>query len=250
MRSQGPRRGLAPSGWRSPSCAAAIRARRPTHPVTWATGPATAAWSCLDYWLDEAAALRAERDIILLDQRGTGCRSPACAAGNSKPSSARPRPTRCCPTGAGPGSQTAAACRNRLLAGGVNLAAYNTAATAADVKDLRRGAGHWRVEPVRPVLRHAVALTVLRDYPRRRTQRGARSRPQPLQTGGGKRRPPTPTAPSSRLFAGCARRPVCDRRLSRVGRPLLRHGRTGYDVAPLNVSSARPGHRPAWARCW
>ncbi len=57
--------------------------------------------------------LRAERDVILLDQRGTGYSEPrlACESGDD-----------------------AKACRDRLVGKGINLAVYNTASSVQDIK--------------------------------------------------------------------------------------------------------------------
>jgi pimeloyl-ACP methyl ester carboxylesterase len=58
------------------------------------------------------------------------------------------------------------ACRDRLVAEGVNLAAYTTSATAADLEDMRLALGYeqWNLYGISYGTR--VALTVLRDYPR------------------------------------------------------------------------------------
>ena len=50
--------------------------------------------------------------------------------------------------------EAAFACRDRLVASGIDLAAYNTAASAADVNDIRLALGYGRVRRVGDVLRH------------------------------------------------------------------------------------------------
>jgi pimeloyl-ACP methyl ester carboxylesterase len=62
-------------------------------------------------------------------------------------------------------SDTLQACRERLVKSGVNLAAYTTAASAADVNDLRLALGYknWNLYGISYGTR--LALTVLRDDP-------------------------------------------------------------------------------------
>jgi pimeloyl-ACP methyl ester carboxylesterase len=61
--------------------------------------------------------------------------------------------------------QAAMACRDRLLAQGVDLSAYHSAASAADLEDLRRLLGYeaWNLYGVSYGTR--LALTALRDHP-------------------------------------------------------------------------------------
>jgi pimeloyl-ACP methyl ester carboxylesterase len=57
------------------------------------------------------------------------------------------------------------ACQERLLAEGVNLAAYNSTANAADVADLRQALGYEQINLLGISYGTRLALTVLRDYP-------------------------------------------------------------------------------------
>ncbi len=61
--------------------------------------------------------------------------------------------------------QAAAACRDRLQAQGINLAAYTSAASAADVDDLRRVLGYEQVNLYGVSYGSRLALTIMRDYP-------------------------------------------------------------------------------------
>jgi pimeloyl-ACP methyl ester carboxylesterase len=100
-----------------------------------------------------------ERDLIVLDQRGTGFSEPWLG----------------CPEldrlGAVDPDDTVAAleaissCRARLIAEGIDLAAYDSAENAADVEDLRRALGYagWNLYGISYGTR--LALTVLRDHP-------------------------------------------------------------------------------------
>ncbi|MBN1965392.1 MAG: alpha/beta fold hydrolase [Anaerolineae bacterium] len=127
-------------------------------------GPGGSPIVFLEEWLD--SPLRDTRDLILLDQRGTGFSRPLLDCPEldvltldllDEAPSPRVRIAR----------QTAAAfnCRDRLLAAGVNLAAYNSAASAVDVADLRAALGYdtWNLYGISYGTR--LALTTLRDYP-------------------------------------------------------------------------------------
>jgi pimeloyl-ACP methyl ester carboxylesterase len=113
------------------------------------------------------------RTLVLVDPRGTGLSEPlmACpeiteayfAYYGSRPSSGD--------AGADEAKETApwrdagTACRDRLVAAGIDLAAYDSAATAADVADLRVALGYatWDVWGVSYGTR--VALALMRDRP-------------------------------------------------------------------------------------
>jgi pimeloyl-ACP methyl ester carboxylesterase len=93
------------------------------------------------------------RDLILLDQRGTGYSLPTLdcpelaeevAFGDENPEEA---------------------CHSRLAAAGIDLAAYNTVENAADVEALRRALGiaSWDLLGISYGTR--LALIVMRDYP-------------------------------------------------------------------------------------
>lgn len=85
----------------------------------------------------------ANRDVIVLDQRGTGYSEPTldCDLGASR------------------------ACRDELVALGIDLSAYNTSESAADVNDLRLALGYEQINLVGVSYGTRLALTVMRDYP-------------------------------------------------------------------------------------
>jgi pimeloyl-ACP methyl ester carboxylesterase len=106
------------------------------------------------------------RDLVLFDQRGTGEAEPrldcpelmaATAAIYSRPSDP--------PVARAAYQAGAERCRDRLLASGVDLSAYDSAATAADLAELRIALGYesWNLWGVSYGTR--VALDVLRDHP-------------------------------------------------------------------------------------
>ncbi|MGY1857482.1 alpha/beta hydrolase [Modestobacter sp. SYSU DS0290] len=110
--------------------------------------------------------LAQDRDLIVLDQRGTGLTEPslACAEYSSwvreSLGSAEPVEELA--------DQAAAAleeCRQRLVDEGVDFADYDSAASAADLDDLRRALGHeqWNLYGVSYGTR--LAQTAMRDHP-------------------------------------------------------------------------------------
>lgn len=125
-------------------------------------GPGQAGVGSLAVSLAESSIL-AQRDIIYLDQRGTG----------------RSEPNLDCPELASALFEMYStpvpdiekylgqvrACRDRLINGGVNLAAYTSAQSAADVAALRVALGYneWNLWGTSYGTR--LALTVMRDHP-------------------------------------------------------------------------------------
>lgn len=110
--------------------------------------------------------IRSTRDIILLDQRGTGLSVPLLDC----PESDRERLMLLgedVSTDAWIARMTDAitACHTRLTAAGANLAVYNSAASAADIADLRTVLGYqeWNLYGISYGTR--LALTVMRDHP-------------------------------------------------------------------------------------
>jgi len=106
---------------------------------------------------------RYDRDLIFVDQRGTGYSIPTLNCPELDTVN-YPFPER------EPELVATLGCRERLMASGVNLRAYNSAESAADLEDLRKALnyGPWNVLSVSYGSR--LALTLLRDHPE-----GARS---------------------------------------------------------------------------
>jgi len=119
-------------------------------------------------WVDtfRRSSLREIRDFILLDQRGTGYSKPSLQCQEWVAVVNRTR---------GQNSWTeesinlrieaAKQCHNRLVGGGINLAAYNSAASAADLNDLRLALGYKAWNLYVRSYGGRLALTVMRDYP-------------------------------------------------------------------------------------
>lgn len=107
-----------------------------------------------------------QRDIIFFDQRGTGYSDPdmtcpeidaAFYAGMEQQLNWDER--------AAQGIQAARDCHDRLVAEGINPAFFNSAASAADVDDLRRALGYEQVNLYGVSYGTRLALTIMRDHP-------------------------------------------------------------------------------------
>jgi len=98
------------------------------------------------------APLVVDRDLVVLDQRGTGHSKPALSCDTVM-------------TAGDGGSDFLAACRNDLAAKVVSLSHFDSASSATDVNDLRVALGYplWNLFGISYGTR--LALTVLRDYP-------------------------------------------------------------------------------------
>ncbi|MGD9891437.1 MAG: alpha/beta fold hydrolase [Dehalococcoidia bacterium] len=113
-----------------------------------------------------AADLTARRDLVLIDQRGVGFSQPSLACqelidvkyqqlgqhlSRAQESEAR--------------VQAANRCHDRLRRAGVSLAAYTTAAGAADIDDIRRALGYQQVDLWGVSYGARLALAVMQAYP-------------------------------------------------------------------------------------
>lgn len=155
------------------------------------------------------APFTANREFIMFDQRGTGY---------SQPSLACPEYTQLgldlleedisAEEALALGQETLLACRDRLLDEGVNLAAYNSAANAADLNDLRLALGYdeWNLLGLSYGTR--LAQTTMRDHPQ-----GLRSvildSAYPLEANLLTDTPDNVARAFAVFFAGCAVDPVC-----------------------------------------
>jgi pimeloyl-ACP methyl ester carboxylesterase len=204
-----------------------------------ADGPGLSGLDQIDYFLGAGAALRAGRDIVLLDQRGTGRSMPSLRCWEFDSVLRSTRAQRVPPDKALElDMQTAAVCRDRLLNAGVDLAAYNTAESAADVKDLRisLAIAEWNLYGIGYGTR--LALAVLRDFPS-----GVRSvvldsalppQANTFETAGANL-----DRALGRLFADCAAQPACDRAFPGLAARFL-DAATQYDLGPVTIQTADP----------
>jgi pimeloyl-ACP methyl ester carboxylesterase len=99
------------------------------------------------------------RDLVLFDQRGVGLSQPSLECTEIETFSIE-----VLDEDVG-GEEAATACRERLLAEGINLSAYNSVENAADLEDLRKALGYesWNLYGVSYGTR--LALTTMRDHP-------------------------------------------------------------------------------------
>lgn len=126
---------------------AASDAVKPDPIIYLSGGPGGNAVAELDGWI--GTPYIQDRDLVLLDQRGTGYSQP----------------TLNCPEVEQGDDNALQACHDRLVSEGVNLQAYNSLENAADVADLRIALGYdqWNLFGISYGTR--LALTVLRDHP-------------------------------------------------------------------------------------
>jgi pimeloyl-ACP methyl ester carboxylesterase len=153
------------------------------------------------------------RDFIVFDQRGTGYSEPALDCPeiidyfytnlNEVPSEEQSRYH----------FEACLQCRERLISDGVNLAAYNSAESAADLNDLRIALGYERWNLYGISYGSRLALTAMRDYPE-----GIRSvildAPVPLQSNLYVDRPANIDRAFDVFFEGCAADSSCHRAYS------------------------------------
>jgi pimeloyl-ACP methyl ester carboxylesterase len=132
-----------------------------------AGGPGSSGSGELSIVLGPYSALLEKRDLVVVDQRGTG---------TSQPSLACPEYRKAYFEALGqqlPYNQFSAAsmaalpaCQLRLQSEGIDLSAYNNAESAADLEDLRQALGYEQWNLLGTSYGTRLALTVLRDYPK------------------------------------------------------------------------------------
>jgi pimeloyl-ACP methyl ester carboxylesterase len=110
------------------------------------------------------AGLAPIRDLILVDQRGTGYSQPAlqCPEVTALLSTATSTPPA---TGQQTVSGAFQQCHDRLVRSGINLSAYTTLEDAADIHDLAKTLGYAQVNLYGVSFGTRLALTVMRLFP-------------------------------------------------------------------------------------
>lgn len=124
------------------------------------------ALSMLQYQLPLFREVFADHDVIVFDQRGGGFSRPSLNCPEVEDQLYQDFTQNLSREEAQQHyAQAAQACHDRLVGEGVNLAAYTSAANAADVNDLRVALGYaeWNLYGVSYGTR--LALTVMRDFP-------------------------------------------------------------------------------------
>ncbi|MFP4343621.1 MAG: alpha/beta hydrolase [Anaerolineales bacterium] len=158
---------------------------------------------------DFVRPLLEERDVIVFDQRGTGF---------SRPSLACPEYSRVVrqdlrenfPLEEASERYTAALlnCRDRLVAEGVDLAAYTSAASAADVADLLTALGYEQANLYGVSYGTRLAQTVMRDHPER-VRSAVLDSVLPIEIDAYNDQLPLVDTALNRLFDACAADPSC-----------------------------------------
>ncbi|HSL31349.1 MAG TPA: alpha/beta hydrolase [Anaerolineales bacterium] len=132
-----------------------------------AGGPGSSSLEVARYMFEQGLdSILDERDFILFDQRGTGYSQPRLDC---------PERTSVTATLLEISLSTEAAgqliidafhrCRERLIAEGIDLSAYNSAASAADLNDLRIALGYENLNLYAVSYGTRLALTLMRDHP-------------------------------------------------------------------------------------
>ncbi len=111
-------------------------------------GPGGSALFAVQDYLEHP--LRENRDLILFDQRGTGFSFPSLNCPEIEEDEV---------------DDPVLACYERLIDEGIDLDMYNSAASAADVNDLRIALGYEQVNLWGISYGTRLALTTIRDYP-------------------------------------------------------------------------------------
>lgn len=132
-----------------------------------AGGPGSSSLAVASYMFNRGlGSILNQRDFILFDQRGTGYSQPRLDC-----------PERSSVTGlllerglADPGDNQIILdafrrCRDRLLGQGIDLTAYHSAASAADLNDLRLALGYDKLNLYAVSYGTRLALTLMRDHP-------------------------------------------------------------------------------------
>lgn len=112
-------------------------------------GPGGSALTAPDLWFD--SSFRDERDVILIDQRGTGFSLPSLNCPELDESEDT--------------IEGALECQDRLLDEDIDLSAFNSRENAADIDDLRIALGYDEVNLYGVSYGTRLGLTVLRDHP-------------------------------------------------------------------------------------
>lgn len=158
---------------------------------------------------DRFTPFLADHTFIMFDQRGTGYSEPSLACPESTVLTLELLDDILADEEANAVYlEMLGECRERLLAEGANLAVYDSAASAADVDDLRRALGYEQVNLYGISYGTRLAQTIMRDYPA-----GVRSvildSSYPIAADLVTELPANASRAFETFFAGCAADPDC-----------------------------------------
>src|SRR5262249_18591448 len=112
------------------------------------------------------APYQADRDVIAFDQRGVGRSQPALDCQELTDLTYQTLSEHISvDESVKLGADAISACGHRLKGQGINLAAYNSAESAADVNDLRQVLGYDQFDLLGISYGTRLALTIMRDFP-------------------------------------------------------------------------------------
>lgn len=118
-----------------------------------------------NFGVEFAAPWQTDRDLVFYDQRGTGISEPGLYCDQP----ADPRDITLQPPGVlrlpSKAPAQILACRDRLLAQGIRLSAYNSAESARDIQDVMTALGYERWNLLGVSYGTRLALTAMRDTP-------------------------------------------------------------------------------------
>ncbi len=170
-------------------------------------GPGGSPLKSPDLWW--SSPFRNQRDLILVDQRGTGYSEPSLYCAEHDELSAETLDDLLTEEESLRLEEEATrACRDRLEAAGVDLAAYNSAESAADFAALREALGYAEINLYGISYGTRLAQTIARDHPE-----GVRSiildSTVPLGVNSYEEGPAIADRAFDQLFDGCAADPEC-----------------------------------------
>ena len=120
----------------------------------------------VNYWINIFESARKDRDLIIFDQRGVGYSEPELNCPEMEEQFYQYQAQDISlEEEIQLDTRAAQACHDRLVGEGVNLAAYTSAANAADVNDLRLALGYTEWNLYGGSYGTRLALTVMRDFP-------------------------------------------------------------------------------------
>jgi pimeloyl-ACP methyl ester carboxylesterase len=194
-------------------------------------------------WADNAGlAQRVNREVILMDQRGTGLSVPNLACPEVSSLAEDMAGSRLSdPTTTVDLRNAVGACRARLTGTGIDLSHYDLQENAADVEDLRQALGIDRWNLTSHGTTSRMLLEVVRRFPEhvRAVVLDTPSFPQlsdPVEAVQGTR------DALGQLFADCAAQPSCDRRFpdlpNAMRKAVVRLDRTPIEARVTNSAAA------------
>jgi pimeloyl-ACP methyl ester carboxylesterase len=199
-------------------------------------------------WADNAGlAQRVNREVILMDQRGTGHSEPNLECPEVSSLAEELVGSRLSdPATRQDLRKAVGACRARLVASGIDLSQYDLQENAADVEDLRQALGISRWNLTSHGTTSRILLELMRRFPQhiRSVVLDTPSFPQasdPVEAIQGTK------AALGQLFADCAAQPACDRRFPdlphAMPKAVARLARTPIEVKVSDSGAAtRAGH--------